>query len=345
MTDFVFARIHGMPCVNKCWHCFCEGSPQGRFMETDDCLFVLDELAELKARLGTVVFPMFFDEPTIHPSFKQIMKHQLSKGLIYDDWWFSTNGYGLARMSDADWKELADSGFDYIRLAFHGTGEKHDDLVGRRGAYEDLLTTIHKAEKHNVSWLAGMYLNSENQTTYEETRDAVSSLGTPCTEFGWMLPQSQGRVLEKDNRVTSNQISRLLIDKHGWVSESEFTEKILTNADFGQRTARDTKCGIVYLDIDEDLNVFFGGGCDGDPFGFMKDRMLLGNLRKQDIHACYQKYLNNPPEPLGVLNELTWRELALKYGNQSNDQVFYYLDLIGRKWSEAYLRDFYSGEN
>ena len=74
-------------------------------METDKCIRVLDQLADLKAELSTIVFPMYFDEPTLHPSFKQIMKHQLKLGLIYDDWWFSTNGYGLARMSDGDWND------------------------------------------------------------------------------------------------------------------------------------------------------------------------------------------------------------------------------------------------
>jgi MoaA/NifB/PqqE/SkfB family radical SAM enzyme len=115
-------------------------------METEKCLFVLNQLSELKTELGTTVFPMFFDEPTLHPSFKQIMKHQLKKGLVFDQWWFSTNGYGLARMSDEDWKELAEAGFDYIRLTFHGVGGMHDELAGRKGAYEDLVETIRRAE-------------------------------------------------------------------------------------------------------------------------------------------------------------------------------------------------------
>jgi len=81
LTDFVFVRIHAMPCVNKCWHCFCEGSPQGRFMDTEKCILVLDQLSDLKSELGTIVFPMYFDEPTLHPSFKQIMEYQLEKNL------------------------------------------------------------------------------------------------------------------------------------------------------------------------------------------------------------------------------------------------------------------------
>ena len=129
-------------------------------MDTEKCILVLDQLSDLKSELGTIVFPMYLDEPTLHPSFKEIMKHQLKKGLIYEDWWFSTNGYGLARMSDNDWTELAEAGFDYIRLTFHGIGKVHDELVDRDGAYEDQVTTIRRAEQHKVNWLAGMMLNS-----------------------------------------------------------------------------------------------------------------------------------------------------------------------------------------
>jgi len=84
-------------------------------METEKCIDILDQVADLKAELNTIVFPMFYDEPTLHPSFKQIMEHFLAKGLAYDDWWFSTNGYGLARMSDEDWHDLAEAGFDFMR--------------------------------------------------------------------------------------------------------------------------------------------------------------------------------------------------------------------------------------
>lgn len=310
-------------------------------MKTEKCIWILDQLAELKSNTGLIVFPMFYDEPTLHPSFKQIMKHQLKNGLIFDQWWFSTNGYGLPRMSDADWKELADAGFDYVRLTFHGIGDIHDKLVGRKGAYEDLVKTIRKAEEHNVNWLAGMMLNAENQSMYEETRDTVESLGKPCTKFGWMLPKSQGRAVHGNNRVKANQISRLLSGKQGWVVEGEFVERVISDPDLGKKTSIDNKCGIVYLDIDEELNVTYGGGCDGDPFHFIKDRLFLGNLKKQNISTCFEKYLNDPPEPVKLLQEVTWAELARKYGNRENDQVFHYTDLIGMKWSEEYLRDFF----
>ena len=339
MTDLVFVRIHAMPCVNRCWHCFCEGGPGAGYMPVEKCINVLDQLAELKAELGTVVFPMFFDEPTTHPSFKVIMKHQLALDLVFDDWWFATNGYGLARMSDDDWRELAAAGFQHIRLTFHGTGALHDELVGRKGAYDDLLKTISLAEKHDVPWLAGMVLNSRNQAFYEETEEAVMKLGNPECSFGWMLPQSQGRATSDSHRVRFPEISRLIPSGSGWYAEGEFVRKVLSVDSLGSRTVRGSKCGIIYLDIDRNLDVLFGGGCDGDPFSEYREMMLLGNLENDSLGSCLEKYMNDPPRPVALLDKATWKEMAEGYGNGQNDQVYHHTDLIGRKWAEAFLRD------
>jgi hypothetical protein len=75
MTDLIFVRIHAMPCVNRCWHCFCNGSPVGSFMDEKVILRVLDHLVELRKKTGVKVFPMFYDEPTLHPGFLNIMRY------------------------------------------------------------------------------------------------------------------------------------------------------------------------------------------------------------------------------------------------------------------------------
>lgn len=124
-------------------------------------------------------------------------------------------------------------------------------------------------------------------------------------------------------------------------AEGDFVRKVLSDPDLSSRTARDNMCGIVYLDIDEDLNVFFGGGCDGDPFCFVKDRVFLGNLEETTLSSCYHKYLNEPPEPVQLLNQVTWGELAAEFGNQANDGVFFYSSLPGRKWPAEYLRAYF----
>ncbi len=338
MADLIFVRVHAMPCVNRCWHCFCNGSPEGDFMDEKVVLKVLDNLAELREKTGIKVFPMFYDEPTLHPGFLNIIRHQLEMDLIYDQWWFSTNGFGLARMSDDGWTALADMGFSGIRLTFYGTGEEHDRFAGRNGAYDDLIMTIRRADEYGIDWFAGMVLNAENVSNYEETKAAIEGMGTPCTKFGWMLPQSGGRASDNENRVKIEQISHLVRDSKVWKTERDLIQEIFSSSELSSRKALNQLCGNVYLDIDEHLNVFYGGGCDGDPFYFDKSQVLLGNMNDENIFYSYEKYLNDPPKPVRVLSEVTWRELAEKYGNPDNDEVFHITDLPGRKWSEAYLK-------
>lgn len=340
MPDLIFVRVHAMPCVNKCWHCFCNGHPGGSFMEEKTVLRIFDSLLDLKEKTGLKVFPMFYDEPTLHPSFLKIARHQLENDLIFDNWWFSTNGFGLARLSDSDWAALAEMGFEGIRLTFHGIGEEHDRLAGRKGAYDDLVKTIRRAEEYGIEWLAGMMLSSENVAFYEETKSAVERIGTPCTPFGWMLPHFQGRAKTLDNRVRIDQISHLLEGRCGWNTEGEFVREILSSEDISARKALNQLCGIIYLDIDQNLNVSFGGGCDGDPFHFCRNQVLLGSIVENGILTCYEKYLNDPPEPVKILSEVSWGELAERYGDPDNDQVFHVSSLPGLKWAELYLREY-----
>lgn len=187
------------------------------------------------------------------------MKHQLERGLIFDQWWFPTNAFGLARLSDKKWSALADMGFEEIRLTFHGTKDTHDRLAGRKGTYRDLIKTIQKAEEFGIEWFAGMMLNTENASLYEETKTAVNTMDTPCSKFGWMLPQSQGRAKDS-NRVTMRDIEHLMENTRGWKTEKQLIQEILESPDLAARKTHNHFCGFVYLDIDEDLNVFYGGG-------------------------------------------------------------------------------------
>ncbi|MDM7991749.1 MAG: radical SAM protein [Candidatus Fermentibacter sp.] len=328
-----------MPCVNRCWHCFCCGSPDGPSMEGSTVLRILDDLAALKRESGEVVLPMFYDEPTIHPEFVRIMGRQLDLGLIQDEGWFPTNGYGLARLQDEGWRELAEKGFEGIRLTFHGLGERHDRRVGRRGAYGDLVETVRRAERFGVEWFACMVLGSDNAAEYEETKAEVERLGSPSVKFGWMLPQSQGRAAGKGNRVKLEHIEHLLRANSGFRTESDHIRAILSDETLGGRKAFDPDCGMTALDIGHDLTVSFGGGCDGDPYEGLKSLVKLGNLESDSILECYRRYLENPPAPVRALSGVTWGELAGRYGDPGCDFVYHVTDLAGRIWASRYLRD------
>ena len=78
----VYIKIHGMPCVNQCRHCYYFGAPGKPLMEYENICFVLEKATELKERVP-LVMPQYFDEPTLHPDFVKIFEKQSKLDLIW----------------------------------------------------------------------------------------------------------------------------------------------------------------------------------------------------------------------------------------------------------------------
>jgi len=339
-THFIYIRINGMPCVNRCGHCYLEGSPGGSLMDRKLIFDMLHSSAEHKRNTGCTIFPQFFQEPTVHPDFLEIIERQFELGLSFDNFWFPTNGYGLARMSDDGWERLAKTGLSWIRLTFHGTEHEHDLFVEREGAYSDLLTTAQKAEEFGIEWFAGIFINRENARNYHSIKKAVEAIGHPATEVGWMIPQWLGRAECDRTRPTMDQISGLPAEKPIWRSEESIVKSILSKGNLYETRAFDRFCGTVFLALDPEGRISFAGGCDGDPFMKLTDRMILGSFHENGGLAFYvDEYLNNPPEPVRLLSRVTWGELAQRYGDPSGQMVFNMRDLVVNRWGSLYLED------
>ncbi len=50
-----------------------------------------------------------------------------------------------------------------------------------------------------------------------------------------------------------------------------------------------------------------------------------------------EAYLEKPPRSIRLLNEITWGELAERYGDRANDEIYWLDDLPAHKWAAAYL--------
>ena len=341
--SFVYMKIHGMPCVNRCWHCCCNGSPDTPMISAKKLRYALERARELQAQTGAAVFPQFYAEPTLHEDMVGILKRQLELGLAPDDFWFTTNGHGLTKLSAEHWKELAAVGFSGVRLTFHGMRHDHDRLVGRDGAYDDLVTTIRRCEEHGIEWLAGMMISPENAGQFAETRAIVESLGSPCVQFGWMIPNWQGRAANDEVRVTVDDLFLLPDRSPMWQAEGDLVKSILEDEELAEKPVFDPECGSLMLDVDPNLDVYLSGGCDGNPFDAIRSGVFLGKLRKEGFLPLIVHYLADLPEPVRLLARTTQGDLARKYGDPRGRQVFHMADLVGGKWASRLLEDAYGG--
>jgi hypothetical protein len=341
-VDFLYIRVHAMPCVNRCRHCWIYGSPEGTFMDTDVVFRILEEAAEFKSRTGIDVFPQFFMEPSIHPDFIEIVGRMWNLGLtIGDASWVSTNGHGIAGMSDGEMARLAATGVQGIGFTIYGLEGSHDEYAGRKGAWDDIEKAARRCDEYGISWLTGILMTRASAAEYRRIRDAIDSWGTPCGPSGaWFVPHWDGRAINDAQRVTIDELMPLM-DKPSsvWKSESMHIDDILASEELSSKRATYSRCNIAHLDVHEDLWVRYGGGCDASPFDLDSEDSLLGNLTGGGFLPMVEKYVDSPPLAVRRLAEMTWGELAREYGDGSNTQVFHLPNLVLGKWGRQYLRD------
>lgn len=63
----------------------------------------------------------------------------------------------------------------------------------------------------------------------------------------------------------------------------------------------------------------------------------LGNLGGAGLRPLLESYRRAHPRALRLLDQVTWGELARRYGDRENDELYHLSDLPENKWAAAYL--------
>ncbi len=340
--------IHAMPCTNRCRHCWAEGSVRHARVSAEQVFFALDKLAKLQGHLAQTPF-LLYDEPTNHPQFVDILEHAAGLGLIGGGFFLATNGSLLARAPDETWERMAQAGCRCLQLTAYGLEEAHDAFAGRRGAFRDLVTTIRRAGEHGVEWYAGVVLHRDSLAQVREAVEYLRALApggngrVGAVPFLW-----QGRGKEA-GRARMPDLLALPEERRFRTSaleEREAVRRILADPALAARRAAEVGCDTLFWHLDRDLRVFCGGACDSGGVAAavpeLREAFLLGMLGKDGFLPLWESYQRARPRPLQLLDGVTWGELAQRYGDRENDELYYLNDLPGNKWAAMYLLEAYS---
>jgi len=334
-------NIRATPCTNFCKHCWAQGSPHKSRMPLDRVLFVLEKLAELKERFPVGFF--LLDEPTNHPHFVEIIERAFQLGLLGEDFFISTNGSILARAPDEVWARLKKAGVEWLQLTLYGLERTHDDFARRRGAFRDVSLTARRALEHGIRWWLGVFLHPDNAHELVETMEYARSLDpTGEADVGWytFLWQGRGRTAKRP-RARDYALLPDSLKGEGWVEEREAVRKIMANPELSARRAGETLCPHLVLEVDQDLRVFCGGACDSGGIAGavpeLREEFALGYLGEEGLLPLLESYQRSPPRVIQLLSEITWGELAERYGDRTNDEIYHLTDLPLHKWTAAYL--------
>ncbi|MCD4654976.1 radical SAM protein [bacterium] len=336
--QMIYLKIHGMSCNNHCRHCYYFGGLDKPMMSFEQIKFILEQAVPLKDTFQNVVI-QYFDEPTIHPKFMDIFEKQAELDLMWDGFFIPTNGSGLARMSEDGWKRFGKIENIELQLTFYGLGKKHDDFAGRKGAYDDLVKTLTMAARNEISSYCGIVAYPEIVNDLPKIKQEIVSLGHGNGGVGWYISGWQGRGADPKLRPGIDDIEKLRLPIAHFKSEKQHIETILETPDIGARSATETLCNFVSLEIQSDMSVVYGGGCDHAPPPELLPHLVIGNLKEEGFDVLVKKYLEDPPKAFRILDQVTWGELAEKYGDRDNDAIFFINDLVGNKWATQYILD------
>ncbi|MBN2054842.1 radical SAM protein [bacterium] len=334
----IYIKIHGMPCVNRCRHCYYHGGDHYRMMPVERIRLVLERAAELKDSYPMVMVH-YFDEPTLHPDFLSLMEYQAELGLLPEGYFLPTNGFGPARMNDAQWERLKAAGVSELQLTFYGIGAGHDAFAGRHGAYDDLVKTLVQARRHGLSCYSGIVLHCGNATDIAGIRQTIMDLAGNGLRVGWFICGWLGRGADDAIRPRQADLANRSGPAGHFMAESEHRRLILEDDALGGQPAVPGICDFLSLEVQPDLTVYYGGGCDHAPPPELLPFLRLGSLAEEGFAAMAARAAATPPEPFRLLGNITWRVLAERYGDPDNDRVYWQQDLVTNKWGNLFLRE------
>jgi MoaA/NifB/PqqE/SkfB family radical SAM enzyme len=308
--------------------------------------FTLEKLFDIHSYIPQVGF-FLFDEPTTHPRFFDIMERAGELDLIGEQHFLATNGSILAKASEDTWSRLKQTGISYLQYTFYGNEAVHDEFAGRRGAFRNLETAIEKSIDHGMEWVAGVILHSNNIHEIIETISYIKGLDdSGNARVGWFPFMWQGRGRDAD-RVSRTEYERWIPEdvrsrKTQLMDERSAIDLIMNEPELANRKPTDNTCINLTVNIDRDLNVFCGGACDSGGIASavpeLSDAFKLGTLEETGFEPLLDTFLKGKWAGFTPLESITWGELADRYGNRNNDEMYWVFDLPLNKWAALHLQ-------
>ena len=222
---------------------------------------------------------------------------------------------GFAFRTDAELRSLMsdirEGGVELIDLTFYGTEKYHDGFAGRKGDFTFLLRMLAAANEADLPVNVSIPLLRDNLDQMTALRQELWKYQTrKCLYF---LPHSKGRGrLLADRRITREEFDRLPEE-----IRKQFTSiRHLTEAEW-------LASGEITEPEERILNLVLTPDNIGE-LSRMSAPELLQYLEDMD-----NRYLEQMPSV---------RELAERYGNPDNRQMFRLRDLM-LKWQQQYIAD------
>ena len=315
-------------CQTVCQHCWAMGRAY-QAMPTEEISWVLHEVRRFCTthQLTFSGYPMH--EVLAHPQTGEVL-------VLFQHLWevafdpLPTTGVPLA--TRPDWREILSPLRSYkvpmLWFAFHGTGEVHDRMVQRPGAYQESLRAVALARQAQVHTGCNLFLTAENVGSFDQLVADLLQAGMESiapSVYGF-TPNTRGRLTERVRPMWQEvqpilaQLDVLPVNdfiRRYWRedlhTESWWREQALTGTWPAEPEQR-----LIWLVCRPNLDVY-----RGDAGQYTK---RYGNLRRDGIDEVLHRALADGAcshEELWFTQEqlLPVQEVAARFGDQKSQRI------------------------
>ena len=187
-------------CPTSCVHCSAGGGPYAA-MPLSDIARVLDEAHRFCEANGLAFDAFPLHEMMAHPEVSgmlELFHEHLCDGGDFQP--IATTGVPLA--TRADWRESLETaralGTTTFWFAFHGTGETHDRIVNRAGAYRDTCCAIERVSSMGFNCGCNAFVSKASLGQIDDLMETLTALGMHETlwEIAEYRPTARSRLYQ-----------------------------------------------------------------------------------------------------------------------------------------------------
>ena len=208
-------------------------------------------------------------------------------------------------------RSVREEGVELVDLSLYGTEEYHDRFAGRKGDFEFVIRMLRAAIQSELPVIISIPLLRSNLNQMPELLDLLS--GYPAVKCSYFLPHSKGRGRTlQDQRITRKEFENLPEEiRNGFWKIPHRTEaEWIAAAQWEQPQKRSLTLVLTKENI--------------RSFESMAAEKIVSFLEELDDRFLAQI----PSAP----------ELAEKYGDPGNEQLFRFRDLL-LKWQQQFITD------
>ncbi|MFY9943832.1 MAG: mycofactocin radical SAM maturase [Desulfobacterales bacterium] len=191
-------------CNLSCIHCLSDsGRKKPGELTTDQCLWVIDELARNKV----FQFNIGGGEPFMRPDFLDLMDHAHEKGMVTC---ISTNG----TLIDDDVARRLNHRLVYIQVSLDGATARSNDAIRGKGSFRKVIKALECLKKEDIEVSINTVLTRRSISELDKLADLAASFGAKL-RVSRFRPSGRGKKTWSELNVSHAQ----MLDFSHWLGE------------------------------------------------------------------------------------------------------------------------------